>query len=128
MALDEEAKISRLWRFDGSKAQDTLSAEAKRDETAAVVNGLVWSPGDDIVYTCNTPEGEMYQHDYDVGKGTASNSTHFLGLLFIPVSAKFCPRTAPTSPPKFPIMSHKTPSNSLCTICAAECRTDWLST
>ncbi|KAI8955938.1 hypothetical protein F4801DRAFT_182967 [Xylaria longipes] len=78
MALDEEAKIGRLWRFDGNKVQDM--SEGKQDETAAVVNGLVWSPSDDIMYACDTPEGKIYQYDYDVENGTASNRRLFAKL------------------------------------------------
>ncbi|KAI0549503.1 hypothetical protein F4679DRAFT_264001 [Xylaria curta] len=78
MALDEETKIGRLWRFDGTKIQDT--SEGNRDETAAVVNGLVWSPDDKIMYACDTPEGKIYQYDYDVENGTASNRRLFAKL------------------------------------------------
>ncbi|KAI0512884.1 hypothetical protein F5B22DRAFT_288136 [Xylaria bambusicola] len=78
MALDEEAAIGRLWRLDGGNVKD-MSA-GNEDERAAVINGPVWSPDGKIMYTCNTPEGKIYQSKYDVENGTTNNKRLFAHL------------------------------------------------
>ncbi|KAI1345710.1 hypothetical protein F5Y01DRAFT_47180 [Xylaria sp. FL0043] len=79
MALDEESRIGRLWRLDeGGNLQDM--SDGKDDERAAVINGPVWSPDGKIMYTCDTPEGKIYQSDYDIENGTASNRRLFVKL------------------------------------------------
>ncbi|KAI0401156.1 SMP-30/Gluconolaconase/LRE-like region-domain-containing protein [Xylaria palmicola] len=75
-ALDEESRIGRLWRFDGDEVRDV----GAHDERAAVINGIVWSPDDKVMYTCDTPEGAIYQYDYDVESGTATNRQLFAKL------------------------------------------------
>ncbi|KAI8630801.1 hypothetical protein F5Y19DRAFT_426423 [Xylariaceae sp. FL1651] len=78
MALDEESKIGRLWCLKEGKVQDM--SEGKQEETAAVINGPVWSPDDKTMYVSDTPEGRIYQYDYDVESGTASNRRLFVQL------------------------------------------------
>ncbi|KAI0799530.1 hypothetical protein GGR55DRAFT_692609 [Xylaria sp. FL0064] len=79
IALDEESRIGRLWRLDeGGNLQDM--SDGKEDERAAVINGPVWSPDGKIMYTCDTPEGKIYQSDYDIENGTAANRRLFVKL------------------------------------------------
>ncbi|KAI3317541.1 hypothetical protein HD806DRAFT_514900 [Xylariaceae sp. AK1471] len=78
MALDEESKLGRLWCLDGGTVQDM--SEGKEDEKAAVINGPVWSPDGKIMYASHTLEGNIYQYDYDVESGTASNRRLFAQL------------------------------------------------
>ncbi|KAI0433210.1 hypothetical protein F5Y09DRAFT_90614 [Xylaria sp. FL1042] len=78
MALDEESRIGRLWRLDGGNVRDM--SDGKEDERAALINGPVWSPDGKIMYTCDTSKRKIYQSDYDVESGTASNRRLFTKL------------------------------------------------
>ncbi|KAI1295123.1 hypothetical protein F5Y03DRAFT_372149 [Xylaria venustula] len=78
MALDEESRIGRLWRLNGEKVRDM--SEGKQEERAAVINGPVWSPDGTVMYTCDTPQGKIYQSDYDIESGTATNRRLFTKL------------------------------------------------
>ncbi|KAI1413891.1 hypothetical protein F5Y13DRAFT_188868 [Hypoxylon sp. FL1857] len=75
MALDEEDNIGRLWCLRDGKAND-VSAGYR----SAVINGPVWSPDDKIMYVCDTPQGAVYQYDYDVESGKATNRQVFVQL------------------------------------------------
>ncbi|KAI0134865.1 hypothetical protein F4814DRAFT_443686 [Daldinia grandis] len=75
MALDEETKIGRLWCLQGDKVDD-----ASAGDRSAVLNGPVWSPDDNIMYLCDTPEAKIYQYDYDVESGRATNRRIFAQL------------------------------------------------
>ncbi|KAI0389696.1 hypothetical protein F5Y17DRAFT_472621 [Xylariaceae sp. FL0594] len=85
MATDEESKLGRLWRLDFDKGQGEGGEGAKKavvrdmstgnedEETAPVINGIVWSPDDKIMYVSHTSEGKIFQYDYDVESGSATN-------------------------------------------------------
>ncbi|KAI0846676.1 hypothetical protein F5Y00DRAFT_271810 [Daldinia vernicosa] len=75
MAWDEKSKIGRLWCLQGGRVN-----EASAGDRSAVLNGPVWSPDDKIMYLCDTPEGKIYQYDYDVENGKATNKRLFAQL------------------------------------------------
>ncbi|KAI1134760.1 hypothetical protein F5Y05DRAFT_199890 [Hypoxylon sp. FL0543] len=75
MALNEEDSVGRLWCLRDGKVNDA-SAGAR----SAVLNGPVWSPDDKTMYVCDTPQGMVYQYDYDVESGEATNRRLFVQL------------------------------------------------
>lgn len=106
MALDEETPIGRLWRFAAPNvgAERTGEADSERQNQnqdasrpppgvpavgleqidglvyTPVPNGPVWSPDDRAMYACETPGGEVFQYDYDAGRGAATNKRPFARL------------------------------------------------
>ncbi|KAI0832285.1 hypothetical protein F5Y06DRAFT_281141 [Hypoxylon sp. FL0890] len=75
MALNEEDNIGRLWCLRDGKVND-----ASAGDRSAVLNGPVWSPDDKIMYVCDTPQGKVYQYDYDVDSGKVTNKRLFVQL------------------------------------------------
>ncbi|KAI1383750.1 uncharacterized protein F4822DRAFT_49679 [Hypoxylon trugodes] len=75
MALNEEDTIGRLWCMQGGRVCD-----ASTEDRAAVLNGPVWSPDDKTMYVCDTPQGKIYQYDYDIENGKATNKRLFAKL------------------------------------------------
>ncbi|XXG95181.1 hypothetical protein Hte_001441 [Hypoxylon texense] len=75
MALDEESGLGRLWCLRDGKAND-----ASEGDRAAVLNGPTWSPDNKTMYVCDTPQGKIYQYDYDLESGEATNKRLFAHL------------------------------------------------
>ncbi|KAI1759632.1 hypothetical protein GGR53DRAFT_132138 [Hypoxylon sp. FL1150] len=75
MALDEESSLGRLWCLRNDNAHD-----ASAGDRAAVLNGPVWSPDNKTMYVCDTPQGKIYRHDYDLESGEATNKQLFAHL------------------------------------------------
>lgn len=101
MALDEETPIGRLWRLPAAEEESggdddgaptsstTIAAAATTVQTLGQVDGLVhtpvpngpvWSPDDGTMYACETPGGEVFRYDYDVGRGAATNKRRFVRI------------------------------------------------
>lgn len=78
MALDEESRIGRLWRLEHGGVKEFHVDEGGKGW--AVPNGPVWSPDDKVMYVPQTPQGKVWQYDYDVKTGNASNKRLFVHL------------------------------------------------
>lgn len=76
MSLDEETPLGRLWRI--SKSKEICVLDTMNVVHTPVPNGPVFSPDDRIMYACETPEGKIFQYDYDIVSGTASNKQLFV--------------------------------------------------
>lgn len=80
MALDEETPLGRLWCMqDGSVKETSVSGLDDLVDTP-VPNGPAFSPDDKIMYACETPGGKIFQYDYNVESGSASNKRLFAQL------------------------------------------------
>jgi sugar lactone lactonase YvrE len=77
MAQDEESRIGRLWCLDNGEVKEFPIEDEKG---WAVPNGPVWSPDDKTMYVPQTPQGKIWQYDYDVKTGDASNRRLFVHL------------------------------------------------
>ncbi|OTB03837.1 hypothetical protein M426DRAFT_59591 [Hypoxylon sp. CI-4A] len=75
MALDEDDNIGRLWCLKDGQALDKSAGDR-----SAVLNGPVWSPDDKTMFVCHTPQGKVYQYDYNVQSGEATNKRLFTHL------------------------------------------------
>lgn len=82
MALDEESPIGRLWSISEGTNQKQNAAVLELDELVdtPVPNGPVWSPDDKTMYACETPGGKVFQFDYDIETGKATNKRLFVQL------------------------------------------------
>lgn len=81
MALDEEEHIGRLWCMDeGPSEASTASVRELDILKTPVPNGPVFSPDDKIMYASETPQGKIFQYDYDTKDGTVSNKRLFVQL------------------------------------------------
>lgn len=83
MALDEESPIGRLWRIDQNVKNGTQTVQVHEVENlmdTPVPNGPVWSPDDKTMYANDTPGGKIFQYDYDVETGQATNKKLFAQL------------------------------------------------
>lgn len=81
MALDEEEQIGRLWCMNQGPSEARTASVRELDilETP-VPNGPVFSPDDKIMYASETPQGKIFQFDYDANDGTVSNKRLFVQL------------------------------------------------
>lgn len=77
MALDEESEIGRLWCFENGQVKEFPVEDGKG---WPVPNGPVWSPDDKIMYVPQTPQSKIWQYDYDVETGKATNKRLFAEL------------------------------------------------
>ncbi|ROW01238.1 hypothetical protein VMCG_05914 [Cytospora schulzeri] len=75
MALDEETPIGRLWCMHEGATEGKTASVRRLDDLVEtpVPNGPVFSPDDKIMYASETPSGKIFQYDYDIESGTASN-------------------------------------------------------
>ncbi|KUI55647.1 hypothetical protein VP1G_03012 [Cytospora mali] len=82
MALDEETPIGRLWCLHEGPTGDKTAAVRQLDDLVEtpVPNGPVFSLDDKIMYASETPSGKLFQYDYDLASGTASNKQLFAHL------------------------------------------------
>jgi sugar lactone lactonase YvrE len=84
MAIDEESKLGRLWLLDYKQEEkESVARDMSRgneDETAPVINGIVWSPDDKFMYVAHTSEGKIFRYDYDVESGSTTNRRLFAQL------------------------------------------------
>lgn len=82
MALDEETPIGRLWSIsDGTNEKQNAAVLEMNDLVdTPVPNGPVWSPDDKTMYACETPGGKVFQFDYDIETGKATNKRLFVQL------------------------------------------------
>ncbi|ETS77030.1 hypothetical protein PFICI_10904 [Pestalotiopsis fici W106-1] len=77
MAQDEESRIGRLWCLENGEVKEFPIEDEKG---CAVLNGPVWSPDDKTMYVPHTPQGKIWQYDYDVKTGSALNRRLFAHL------------------------------------------------
>jgi sugar lactone lactonase YvrE len=77
MALDEESEIGRLWCLENGKVKEFPVGD---EQGWPVPNGPVWSPDDKTMYVPQTPQGKVWQYDYDVETGKATNRRLFVHL------------------------------------------------
>ncbi|KAI1775818.1 hypothetical protein F4818DRAFT_441096 [Hypoxylon cercidicola] len=74
-AIDSKSNLGRLWCLRDGRADD-----ASAGDRAAVLNGPAWSPDNKTVYVCDTVQGKIYQYDYDLESGDATNKQLFAHL------------------------------------------------
>lgn len=82
MALDEEEPIGRLWCMEEGRSEARTASVRELDNLAEtpVPNGPVFSPDDKIMYASETPQGKVFQYDYDATDGSVSNKRLFVQL------------------------------------------------
>jgi xylono-1,5-lactonase len=82
MALDEESPIGRLWCMDQRPSEARMASVRELDSLldTPVPNGPVFSPDDKIMYASETPQGKVFQYDYDTTDGSVSNKRLFVQL------------------------------------------------
>lgn len=82
MALDEETPLGRLWCMTESVKENREASVLDLEDLVdtPVPNGPAFSPDDKIMYACETPGGKVFQYDYDVDSGRASNKRLFVHL------------------------------------------------
>ncbi|KKY37769.1 putative calcium homeostasis protein [Diaporthe ampelina] len=82
MALDEEDQIGRLWCMDEGPSEARTASVRELDSLleTPVPNGPVFSPDDKIMYASETPQGKIFQYDYDTSDGSVSNKRVFVQL------------------------------------------------
>lgn len=82
MALNEEDTIGRLWCMDEGPSEARTASVREQDHLLAtpVPNGPVFSPDDKIMYASETPQGRIFQYDYDTKDGSVSNKRLFVKL------------------------------------------------
>ena len=62
----------KLWRLDPDLSCQEI------DSGITVSNGLAWSPDDRVLYFADTRGLTVYQYDYDIGSGEATNRRVFI--------------------------------------------------
>ncbi|TYL47935.1 SMP-30/gluconolactonase/LRE family protein [Marinomonas sp. IMCC 4694] len=64
--------------FNGALHQFSNGKESLIDQSAWTSNGLAFSPDNTIMYYSDTPNHVVYQFDYDISTGNASNKRIFI--------------------------------------------------
>lgn len=82
MALNEEDTIGRLWCMDEGSSEAKTASVREQDHLVEtpVPNGPVFSPDDKIMYASETPQGNVFQYDYDTKHGSVSTKRLFVQL------------------------------------------------
>lgn len=82
MALDEETSIGRIWCMMESEKENKEASVLSLEDLVdtPVPNGPAFSPDNKIMYACETPGGKVFQYDYDLENGRASNKRLFVQL------------------------------------------------
>ncbi|KAL1857525.1 rRNA-processing protein cgr1 [Diaporthe australafricana] len=82
MALDEADPIGRLWCMDEGASEARTASVRELDSLldTPVPNGPVFSPDDKTMFASETPQGKIFQYDYDTKDGTVSNKRLFVHL------------------------------------------------
>lgn len=82
MALDEETPLGRLCcMMESIRENEEASIMSLEDLVdTPVPNGPAFSPDDKIMYACETSGGKIFQYDYDLETGRASNKRLFAQL------------------------------------------------
>jgi len=82
MALDEEELIGRLWCMEEGPSEARAASVRELDNLVQtpVPNGPVFSLDGKIMYASETPQGKVFQYDYDATDGSVSNKRLFVQL------------------------------------------------